>query len=186
MKNNKPKIMKQHKIEIRSLREKLGVVSMTYSKTKIETKELEVPETIFIRDIENRVFQGIVLQCLAKIKGITLVEGNFIDTIFNRGTTEGIKGIQADQDGKKQTVSIKIEVNICYGIPIPEKAEEIQSKVAEDITKLTGLHVSLVHVVIKNVVTEEQTERFSSAIERASQSSLYQEAGMEEEYTEEF
>lgn len=159
---------------------------MTSPKSKIESKELELPETLFIRDIENRVFQGIVLQCLAKIKGITLIEGNFIDTIFNRGSPEGIKGIQADQDGKKQTVSIKIEVNICYGKSIPEKAEEIQIKIAEEITKLTGLHVACVHVVFKNVVTPEQTERFSAALEKASKNSLFSENTIEEEYSEEF
>lgn len=159
---------------------------MSDQKVKIETSEIELPETLFVRDIENKVFQGIVLQCLAKIKGITLVEGNFIDTIFNRGTPEGIKGIHAEQDSKHQTVAIKIEVNICYGEPIPEKAEEIQSRVAEEITKYTGLHVSSVHVVFKNVVTPEQSERFSEAIKKASQAPLFSESSYEEEYSEEF
>jgi len=159
---------------------------MSNAKVKLETKEIELPETIFIRDIENRVFQGIVLQCLAKIKGITLVEGNFIDTIFNRGSPEGIKGIQAEQDSKNQTITIRIEVNICYGISIPEKADEIQNKVAEDITKLTGLHVSCVHVVFKNVVTPEQTEKFSAALEKASRAPIFPESTVEEEYSEEF
>ena len=31
---------------------------------EIDTKELELPETVFIRDIESKVFQSIVLQCL--------------------------------------------------------------------------------------------------------------------------
>ncbi len=159
---------------------------MTNTKVKLETKEIELPETLYVRDIENRVFQGIVLQCLAKVKGITLVEGNFIDTIFNRGSPEGIKGILAEQDSKNQTVSIRIEVNICYGKPIPEKAEEIQNKVAEEVTKLTGLHVSCVHVVFKNVVTPEQSEKFSAALEKASKAPMFSESALEEEYSEEF
>ena len=36
---------------------------------KVDTKEFELPETVFIRDIENKVFQSIVLQCLAQIDG---------------------------------------------------------------------------------------------------------------------
>lgn len=153
---------------------------------KLETKEVEFAETLFIRDVENKVFQGIVLQCLAGIEGITLVEGNFIDSLFNRGTPEGIKGIHAEQDSKNQTVSVKIEVNICYGEPIPEKADEIQNKVAEEITKLTGLHVSCVHVVFKNVVTEEHSAKYLAALKRASEAVAMKEQYVEEEYSEDF
>ncbi|MFT5318718.1 MAG: hypothetical protein ACI8RA_001986, partial [Chlamydiales bacterium] len=41
----------------------------------VDTKELEVPDTVFVRDIENRVFQAIILQGLSKIEGISLLEG---------------------------------------------------------------------------------------------------------------
>ncbi len=131
------------------------------TKTKEEPiyqEEFELPETLFIRDIENKVFQTIVLQCLAKIKGISLLEGNFIDSILGRENVEGIIGIHAEQNSSNNCVTVKVEVNINYGIPIPEKANEIQTKISEEITKLTGLHVSSVHVVIKNVIllTEQQ------------------------------
>lgn len=103
---------------------------------KIDTKEFELPDTHFVRDIENRVFQGIVLQCLSKIDGIALVEGNFIDNIFSKSSLEGVKGVFVDQDNKNHSVGIKIDVNICYDYSIPEKAEEIQTICAEEITKL--------------------------------------------------
>ncbi|MFA6916236.1 MAG: Asp23/Gls24 family envelope stress response protein [Parachlamydiales bacterium] len=122
-------------------------------------KELELPETVFIRDIENKVFQGIVLQSLATIPGITLLEGNFIDTIFNRGSVEGIKGISTEQDNKSHSISVKIEVNINFGISIPEKAEEIQTTITQELTHLTGLHVSCVHVVFKNITPVNTTKK---------------------------
>src|SRR5215207_54179 len=75
----------------------------------IDTKELELPETLFSRDIENKVFQGIILHTLASIDGISLVEGNFIDNILGRSSPEGIKGITAEQDSKNSSVHIKIE-----------------------------------------------------------------------------
>lgn len=151
---------------------------------KVDTKEFELPETIFSRDIENKVFQGIILQCLANIDGISLVEGNFIDNIFGRSGPEGVKGITSEQDSKNQTVNVKIEINICYGNSIPEKAEEIQTKVAEEITRLTGLHVSSVHVVFKNVISYEQMKKMtgpltSSALPSTPNTQL-------EEYNDEF
>lgn len=131
---------------------------------KLDTKEFEIPETIFIRDIENRVFQGIVVQCLSHIEGISLIEGTFIDHILGRGGPESIKGIYSEQDSKTQSVNIKIEVDICYGFSIPETAEKIQTTVAEEITKLTGLHVGSVHVIFKNVIPQDQMKKLISQL----------------------
>lgn len=154
---------------------------------KVDTKELELPETFFIRDIENKVFQGIVLQCLSRIEGIALVEGNFIDNILGRTAVEGIKGISIEQDSKNPAVSVKIEVNICYGYSIPEKAEEIQTICAEEITRLTGLHVSSIHVVFKSVVLSEQLKNsFLSETTFAVPPAQQRGASIEEEYNDEF
>lgn len=122
---------------------------------KVDTKEFEIAETTFIRDIENRVFQSIILQVLTKVKDISLLEGNLIDAILNRGNVERIKGIYVEQDAKSPMIRIKVEVNVQYGVSIPEKAKEIQQKIAEETTKLTGLHVASVHVIFKNVYVEE-------------------------------
>jgi uncharacterized alkaline shock family protein YloU len=119
---------------------------------EMDAKEVDLPETTYIRDIESRVFQGIVLQCLAKIKGIGLIGGNLIDSLLGR-ETERIKGIFVEQDQKKHSVFIRVEVNVIYGVKIPEKAEEIQNKIIEEITTYTGLHVSSVHVIFKSLIT---------------------------------
>lgn len=117
----------------------------------VENQEYDYPETIYIRDIDNRVFQGIVIQSLASIEGISLLEGGFIDHLFSRSHSENVKGISVEQDGKSQSVSIHIEVNVAYGVAIPPKAEEIQRRVSAQVTALTGLHVNTVHVVFKGL-----------------------------------
>ncbi len=113
--------------------------------------ELELPDTTFVRDIDNRVFQSIVAQCLAETPGITLLEGNILDNLLGRGA-EGYRGIEIEQNSTSHSVAIKVQVNICYGLSIPEKSEEIQRKVIEAVTDLTGLHVASVHVIFKGVV----------------------------------
>lgn len=152
----------------------------TSDKKKVDKKEFEIPETLFVRDIENRVFVSIVLQCLSEISGIGLVEGNVFDHLLGR-SSEGVKGLQAEQDAKSQSVKIKVEVNITYGISIPEKAEEIQTKIAEKITELTGLHVGAVHVVFKNVLSpQEMLNSVASSETPATQRT------MKEEYSDDF
>ncbi|TXI40272.1 MAG: Asp23/Gls24 family envelope stress response protein [Nitrosomonas sp.] len=156
-----------------------------FETTNVDTKEFELPETVFVRDIENRVFQAIVLQCLAKVKDINLVEGNFIDHIFGRSRIEGVKGIYAEQDNKSHSVKIRVEVNVSYGVSIPAKADEIQEKVSEEVTRLTGLHVACVHVVFKNLISPAQVE---GALQQRmlSDKPPLMAPEPEEEYSEEF
>lgn len=124
---------------------------------QIDTKELELPETVFIRDIEARVFQTISLQALSKIPGVSMVEGNLIDSFLGRDGPDRVRGIYVEQDQKNHSVKLKLEVNIDYGYPLPEKAEEIQIAVAQEVSRWTGLHVSCVHVVFKNLnIPKEQ------------------------------
>lgn len=120
----------------------------------IDTKEIDMNETIYIRDIETRVFQSITIKCLSSIEGIALLEGTIIDNLLGREGVERIKGIYVEQDPKNMSVSIKVELSIFYGISLPEKSEEIQEKIVKEITRLTGLHVTSVHVVFKNMLIE--------------------------------
>lgn len=125
---------------------------------QIDTKEIELPDTTYVRDIETKVFQSIVVQCLLRIDGIALVEGNLIDSLFGREPAERISGISVEQDQKSHSISVKLEVNVAYGVCIPEKADEIHTKVTQELSRLTGLHVSLVHVVFKNMITKTALE----------------------------
>lgn len=118
----------------------------------MDTKEFELPDTVFVRDIDGRVFQSIALQCLDKIEGVAVIEGNLIDSLLGRDSVEGIKGIHVEQDQKTHSVTIKVEINVAYGVSIPDKADEIHTKLAQEITSLTGLHVSCVHVIFKNLI----------------------------------
>ena len=136
-----------------------------YEKFKnMDSREIELPETIFIRDVESRVFQGIILQALAKIEGISLIEGNLFDSLLGR-ELERVKGIHVQQDGEKQTVDVRVEINIHYGICIPEKAEEVQNKLVEEISRWTGLHVGTVHVIFKELISPLQEAPLSSEAE---------------------
>jgi uncharacterized alkaline shock family protein YloU len=118
---------------------------------KLDRKELNLPDTVFIRDIETRVFQAIVLQCLAKIQGVGLIEGNLFDSLLGR-EVERVKGIHVEQDLEQHSVEVRVEINIAYGMSIPEKAEEIQSKIVEEISRWSGLHVASVHVIFKDLI----------------------------------
>jgi len=132
---------------------------------QIDTKELQLPETLFIRDIENKVFQSIVLQCLSQMDGVETLEGNLFDSLLG-GSLDGVKGIHVDQDQKSHSVKVKIEINVAYGVCIPDKAEEIQTKILQEISKLTGLHVASVHVIFKNLISPKSQMNLEEVLDK--------------------
>jgi uncharacterized alkaline shock family protein YloU len=133
---------------------------------KLDRKELNLPDTVFIRDIETRVFQAIVLQCLAKIEGVGLLEGNLFDSLLGR-EVEHVKGIHVEQDQDQHSVEVRVEINIAYGMSIPAKAEEVQNKVVEEISRWTGLHVASVHVIFKDLMAPPSTESAAGSADGA-------------------
>ncbi|MCF7806591.1 MAG: Asp23/Gls24 family envelope stress response protein [Simkaniaceae bacterium] len=155
--------------------------------TEIDPKELNYADTVFVRDIETRVFQAITIKCLSNIEGISLLEGNLFDNLLGREGVERVKGIYVEQDSKSHSVNLKIELNIAYGISIPQKSEEIQSKLVDDIVKLTGLHVASVHIIFKNLLPEEDLENLLA--EKMKDNATDEKEVSEEtlnEYSEEF
>lgn len=135
----------------------------------IDPKEVILPETLFIRDIDTKVFQSIIFECLQKIEGIAPIEGSLIETFLGGEKGERLKGIHVDQDEKNHSVKVRVDVNIAYGVSIPEKSEEIQNKIVQEISHWTGLHVSSVHVMFKGLIpkprpssmSEEKEEQFT-------------------------
>jgi uncharacterized alkaline shock family protein YloU len=133
---------------------------------QIDKKELELPDTIFIRDIESKVFQSIIVRCIEQIDGVETLEGSLFDSLLGRDSLEVVKGIHVEQDQKNHAVLIRVEINVAYGTCIPEKAEEIQAKIVQDVSHLTGLHVGRVHVVFKNLITPAQETAIEAAVEK--------------------
>jgi len=121
---------------------------------EFDKKEFHFADTVFVRDIDTRVFQSIVIKSLATIEDVAPLGGSLFDHLLGREGEDRIKGIHVEQDHKNHSVSIKIELNISHGISIPQKAEEVQTKVADDICTLTGLHVACVHVIFKALISD--------------------------------
>lgn len=128
---------------------------------KLDRRELEFPETTYVRDIENKVFQALVVKAVEHTEGVFLLEGNLIGNLLNMGQVDQYKGIYVEQDSKNHSVSVKVELSIAYGISIPEKASQIQTKISEEISKYTGLHVSSVHVVFKSLAASPKKPQIS-------------------------
>lgn len=125
---------------------------------QMDSKELDFAETTYIRDIETKVFQGIVLQALSKVEGIGLLENSLFDSLLGRDL-DRLKGIHVEQDQKKHSVNIRIELNIAYGLAIPDKAEEIQKLIVKEVSEFTGLHVASIHIIFKHLILPQEMQQ---------------------------
>ena len=122
---------------------------------QLDPQEFELPETTYSHEIENKVFRGIILNILSQTPGVALLEGTFLETFM--GQVDTVKGITIEQDAKSHSVNVTIEIGIEYGVNIPQKAEEIQSRVSQSITEMTGVRVAIVHVIFRELAREEQS-----------------------------
>ncbi len=149
--------------------------------SKMDTQEFEFPKTTFSRDIETKVIQLIILQALTKVKGVGALEGHVLGSFFGR-EGERVKGISVEQDSKNHSVHVKVEIKVEYGLSLPAKAEEVQVKLVEEITSLTGLHVASVHVVIKGLILdknengEEKPTSFPAILDVQAEESTFEES----------
>lgn len=132
---------------------------------KMDSKELVFPDTVFVHDVDSRVFQAIAVRALSEVDGVGLIEGSLFDSLLGREGHERIKGIHVEQDQKNHSLSVRLEINVDYGVCLPEKAQEIQAIVAKRITEFTGLHVAAVHVVYKDLIHKLPLEEDSIAEE---------------------
>ena len=147
-------------------------------------KECDLPETTFTQDIDPKIFQTIILQILSKIEGIALLESGFIDGLLRRSSSDSLKGINIEQDPEKHSINIRIELNVLYGVSIPEKAEEIHRDLARELTKLTGLHINNVHVVFKGLVFPKPVAKKKEDEEKLAEAPVYKDNN--EDYSENF
>lgn len=125
----------------------------------LDRSEIHFPETVFVHDIDSRVFQAIALQCILRTEGLAPLEANLLDSFLGRDGSDRFKGVYVEQNDKQQSVDVTVEVNVAYGIHIPEKSAEIQERIAHEITQLTGLHVGSVHVIFKNLFHPKPQEK---------------------------
>lgn len=117
-----------------------------------DARELQMPDTEFIRDIEDSVIQDIILYAVSSIHGIALVTSKRRSSFWR---SQDSSSIEVTQDLKNKSLGIVVYVQIAVSESIPEKSEEIQSKIVKIVTRATGLYVSSVRVVFKAVIIDD-------------------------------
>lgn len=102
---------------------------------------------------------GISKEVVAAVAGIAISE---IEGIANLHPGEGVfrrgEGMRRYVDTEVEEENVKVTARICvlYGNPIHKVAKQVQTRVKEEIERMTGLQVSGVDVEIQRLVHSDE------------------------------
>lgn len=112
--------------------------------------------------ITEKALGMIVRNSVCSIPGVARLTGNsLVDNLAELVGSKSVKdrsiSIKTDGEGG---LTVEVAINIRYGYNLPETAAELQHTIASDIFSYTGLAVSNVNVVVRDL-EEEENEVFS-------------------------
>ncbi|MBR2363879.1 MAG: Asp23/Gls24 family envelope stress response protein [Lentisphaeria bacterium] len=110
--------------------------------------------------ITERAVAMIVRNSVGSIPGVARLTGNtLVDNLAELVGSKSIKdrsiSIKMDKEG---FLNVEVAINIRYGYNLPETAEELQNTIAGDIFSYTGLTVSNVDVIVRDLEEEIREE----------------------------
>lgn len=110
--------------------------------------------------ITERALGMLVKNSVCSIPGVARLTGNsLVDNLAELVGSKSVKdrsiSIKADEEG---FLTVEVAINIRYGYNLPETAAELQNTIASDIFSYTGLTVSNVNVVVRDLEEEEVEE----------------------------
>jgi uncharacterized alkaline shock family protein YloU len=153
---------------------------------KLDRREFDFPETHYLSNIDNKVFQNIVANAVQEIEGVSLYGGKLFGQLLLRERRENARSIRISQNEASHSVEVIVEVTIAYGLSIPTVAEELQNKIAERIIEMTGLHVSSIEVIFRDIVSRDKIATIEDLAANEEERIRSAEGFSEDEYSDDF
>ena len=105
--------------------------------------------------IADDVVASIVGIAAIEVKGVSRLTGNItkelVSKLGKKNLANGVK-IEIEENNVIADISLELE----YGNSIRKVSEEVQVKVKQAVENMTGLHVSMVNVVISGIRLDKE------------------------------
>ncbi len=103
-------------------------------------------------EINNAVIAQIVQLCCQEVPGVHAVGGGFAFSDLM-----GSKGVKVQED-ENETYVLKVRVVMKFGVEMARTAQEIQSRVSNQVEVMTGKPVSKIDVIIEGIAMDKAKE----------------------------
>ena len=110
--------------------------------------------------IHESVVTSIVRKVASETEGVSRISGSsIVDNIAEIVGSKRIQDREISVQMGKSKVSVEVSVNLIFGYKLPDVASALQTAIEEEVKKLTGLNVSKVDIIIREIddpVVEEE------------------------------
>lgn len=107
--------------------------------------------------IHENVITTIVRKIASETEGVSRISGSsLVDNIAEIVGSKRIQDRAISIQMGDSCVAVSVSVNLFFGYKLPDVANELQGAIQEEIGKLTGLQVSKVDVIIREIDEEPE------------------------------
>lgn len=103
--------------------------------------------------IEDEVIFTIVQRAVLESEEVAHLTSGLTDKVLGRNS-KGIK-LQREETGE---LKLSINVAIYYGQPLLEVANQLQKRIKDDLTMMTGLEVTSVDIHIQHIIFQAESQ----------------------------
>lgn len=123
-------------------------------KNNLSVNSLE--NSVGVIRVHESVIASIVRKVTLETEGVMRLSGSsLVDNLAEIVGSKKIQDRSITVEMGASSVSVEIGVVIKYGVPIPPTAEAIKNSVSAEISRLTGMKVGKVNIVVMDL--EEET-----------------------------
>ena len=109
--------------------------------------------------IHEGAIATIVRKAACSVPGVTRITGNsFVDNIAEIGGSKKIQDRSIQIAMNNSSVAVELSINIQYGVQLPAVAAAVQDAVSKEIKAITGLNVTKVNVIVREMEDASEDE----------------------------
>ena len=109
--------------------------------------------------IHEGAIATIVRKAACSVPGVTRITGNsFVDNIAEIVGSKKIQDRSIQIAMNNSSVAVELSINIQYGVQLPAVAAAVQDAVSREIKAITGLNVTKVNVLVREMEDASEDE----------------------------
>ena len=109
--------------------------------------------------IHEGAIATIVRKAACSVPGVTRITGNsFVDNIAEIVGSKKIPDRTIQIAMNNSSVAVELSINIQYGVQLPAVAAAVQDAVSREIKAITGLNVTKVNVIVREMEDASEDE----------------------------
>ena len=109
--------------------------------------------------IHEGAIATIVRKASCSVPGVTRITGNsFVDNIAEIVGSKKIQDRSIQIAMNNSSVAVELSINIQYGVQLPAVAAAVQDAVSREIKAITGLNVTKVNVIVREMEDASEDE----------------------------